>query len=86
MEILKKKKTLCQLKLKKIKDKVTDFLMRKAKLAALQQLSNNQKIKSQRKQEKFNLEENHLLEEKNKQVNSRVILMKVSKILTMMVM
>jgi len=86
MEILKKKKTLCQLKLKKIKDKVMDFSMRKAKLVLLHLHSHNKRTKSQKKLEKYNLVVNHLLEEKNKLVNSRVILKKVLKILTMTVM
>jgi hypothetical protein len=73
------------MKQRKIKDKDTDFLMKKAKLVAQQQQLNPQvKTKNQKKLEKFSLLENQLLEEKNKLASSLVILKKDSMISMMM--
>jgi hypothetical protein len=69
--------------MRKIKDKDMGSLMRKVKQQAKYQ--HKQQISNLKKQEKFNLEQNHHLEEKNKLENLQVILMKVLMILMTMV-
>jgi len=69
--------------MRKIKDKDMGSLMRKVKQQAKYQ--HKQQISNLKKQEKFNLEQNHHLEEKNKLENLQEILMKVLMILMTMV-